>query len=1456
MSLAESKDALQLDARRQGGLLKPLYACNPNFCHSGVVKLKVSILAVLLILCGATFAATCSPTCYVSPTGNDSANGTATNPWLTINKAITATASGDTITVMDGVYNETPTGNNALYFTKSLHIVGQNKWSATVYLNQSSGNIFYSNTAGASIENLNLTCWGNNMAAALLYGSSSNVNFTNNKVSDCQYGVAMQASTTSNVKITGNYFTGLSVSPIANANLILANMTFANNTLDNSARVYFSTTTAMPPGIVIENLTILNTRNNTGGGVYFASTIPTAYPTIIRNIQCGNSTTLMNGANYCVSIQTPGNITVSNVTAFLNLNVSWATYEYGVLITGPSTNVTVENCTICSAANPCNTNDNLYGMYGISAVNVNNSFIRNNNMYFGRANNSNGISVGYNSSNNLISNNTVFIDQLGKSGISIGLTSGSGISDNNTIRNNTIVSNTPSITYGMVMGGEGSSGNLTNGIVENNVISINSSGNGAAHAILFGYTTNSTVRNNNVTGGYYNYVIKGNDNCQIYNNTGVNPQYIGIYDKGSHNCVYSNNTIQNATNSIYLDYNPTDNRTSINSTWLDNNIIGGGILFCGGATGAQVTNSTGFSAESFGSACNLTRSWWLDLSTDLNATCAITNSTGTLFYNQSATSARTSLAQYNVTAGVQSNMSNYTVTVSKPGYTTQSQNISMTTNQQLSFTLANDSSAPSITVLQPAAGYNTSNSVTINVSANGTGSPISSLIINATSGSSGNVTVYNSTTNTANCINVTDGGDIVSCQITLPPLSSGAYLLNVTATDSGTIPNTNSAQQTFTFDNVPPAITLISPANLTNTTSTNMTFNWTATDALRTSITCNLTIDGATNRSNLTVTNGTAYATTATSNFSQGNHNWSVSCWDDLNNSNSSALRVFTIDTTAPSITLISPANLTNTSNTTSTFIFTATDTLSPTLNCSFYLNNALNQSNASVLNSTATSFTLSGMASGIYGWNIFCTDLASNTGTSGANTLTVDSIPPAIALNSPANRTNTTNTNPTFNWTATDALRATIACNLTIDSALNRSSISVTNGTSYATTPTSNLSQGSHNWSISCWDDLNNSDSSATYSFSVVQTVVSGNASDINTTLPNMTATINGTNVSGGSALNATLPVNISSNGSTVLSFNFNFSNSSLNFSAISINSTTIGGRSFFTVNGIPSAAVIGGKAITIYGANGAYGSVCVKDEDNVTSITQDCSGATETAVSCDGATHGIYTCALSGTTLTVTGLTHSGIQQYQPPAAPYTSGDGSSGTAVYLSKSFNCSRSTLTIAARTASGPVSGLEVRLFKSGTRDYVSAATDSRGAAYFTVESGSYSAETPRSANSIQSSLAAFSVASCVPNPQQQPSASQENVSYPVQQPANQTASPATPANQSGVKNGTVQPPVQKPAETPSMPAEIPQITPEVKQAVADNALPGAFVLAVGAGIFVLAGAVAFYLLKIRKGARL
>ncbi len=143
-----------------------------------------------------------------------------------------------------------------------------------------------------------------------------------------------------------------------------------------------------------------------------------------------------------------------------------------------------------------------------------------------------------------------------------------------------------------------------------------------------------------------------------------------------------------------------------------------------------------------------------------------------------------------------------------------------------------------------------------------------------------------------------------------------------------------------------------------------------------------------------------------------------------------------------PDIILNAPGNGSLSSASSMAFNFTLMNGRSATAGCSIFLDGALNQTNHSVANGTATVFTISHIADGTHSWYIQCTDNANNTETSATNTFSVDTVPPSVILNSPADRSSFNSSTVAFGFTATDALSATMGCSLFLDNALSQNEL------------------------------------------------------------------------------------------------------------------------------------------------------------------------------------------------------------------------------------------------------------------------------------------------------------------------------------------------------------------------------------------------------------------------------
>ncbi|RLI98258.1 MAG: hypothetical protein DRO99_01145, partial [Candidatus Aenigmatarchaeota archaeon] len=107
-----------------------------------------------------------------------------------------------------------------------------------------------------------------------------------------------------------------------------------------------------------------------------------------------------------------------------------------------------------------------------------------------------------------------------------------------------------------------------------------------------------------------------------------------------------------------------------------------------------------------------------------------------------------------------------------------------------------------------------------------------------------------------------------------------------------------------------------------------------------------------------------------------------------------------------------------------------------------------------------------------------------SYSGVRGNNSviLIVDSTYPSMSLHSPARNDNVTTKYVYFNWTVVDNLAAEMSCNLTINGTIN-TTVTATNGTVYSY-KLYGLDNAAYKWNVTCVDNANNTNTSATRRF------------------------------------------------------------------------------------------------------------------------------------------------------------------------------------------------------------------------------------------------------------------------------------------------------------------------------------------------------------------------------------
>lgn len=140
-----------------------------------------------------------------------------------------------------------------------------------------------------------------------------------------------------------------------------------------------------------------------------------------------------------------------------------------------------------------------------------------------------------------------------------------------------------------------------------------------------------------------------------------------------------------------------------------------------------------------------------------------------------------------------------------------------------------------------------------------------------------------------------DGSDW-NVNVTVPSGLSGLQNLTVYATYNTRTRNDTEIDAIYYGgeDTEKPYITLNQPLNNTNTTDTDILFNWTVTDDTAINLSCNLTINGVENVTGIISGNGSSSSIEVTG-FNYGSYYWWISCNDSFYNTNTSVTFYFNV---------------------------------------------------------------------------------------------------------------------------------------------------------------------------------------------------------------------------------------------------------------------------------------------------------------------------------------------------------------------------------------------------------------------------------------------------------------------------------------------------------------------------------------------------------------------------------
>jgi len=283
-----------------------------------------------------------------------------------------------------------------------------------------------------------------------------------------------------------------------------------------------------------------------------------------------------------------------------------------------------------------------------------------------------------------------------------------------------------------------------------------------------------------------------------------------------------------------------------------------------------------------------------------------------------------------------------------------------------------DDSAPNVSLINPLNNY-----------ANNTRGLNQTFRCNATDLSLRNATFY--LWNSSGIYNQTffsTSGARANLEINITSIAEETYNWNCLFYDEkgnlGFAPNNFS----IILDTTSPRITINSP-------SSNLWYNFGIFNvSLNEAGNCSYSLNGAANRS-LNSSDGINFYYTNTT-LAEGMYNITYYCNDSLGNANASSVISFSIDLTAPNVTIVGPEEAYSATGTsTLAFQFNASDNINIT-NCSLVINGGISAYNSSAISNDTNTITKE-VSAGVYTWSINCTDEVGNTGNSTARSLTIN---------------------------------------------------------------------------------------------------------------------------------------------------------------------------------------------------------------------------------------------------------------------------------------------------------------------------------------------------------------------------------------------------------------------------------------------------------------------------------
>jgi hypothetical protein len=512
-----------------------------------------------------------------------------------------------------------------------------------------------------------------------------------------------------------------------------------------------------------------------------------------------------------------------------------------------------------------------------------------------------------------------------------------------------------------------------------------------------------------------------------------------------------------------------------------------------------------------------------------------------------------------------------------------------------------------------------------------------------------------------------------------------------------------------------PTISLDSPINNYLTNSSSISLIFTPSDEISPTMNCILNSGFGTTPYN-NVQNGVQINYTALSP-TDGIYSWNVTCTDLAGNTGESIQQDYTIDTTAPKVTLYNPTQESYINTSDIPFDFIYSDNFDNSIDCELYINGQFAGNNLAA-NGIEYNSVYAGASDGINSLFISCTDDAGNTGQSAENNFIVDTMNPSVAIENLIDgqlvygiwKLSASANDPSIEGISPSGINYIEFYYASTGTLIGQGILDRETHKYLIDWDTTTVADGKHEVYAVAYDNAGNSMESEHVN------VLVGNIDSDNDEIPDVQDNIIGTvNDIQGNQDNLTFSVDQIPNpnnwdglghvilsdeitGDILVEFDYNFGNGNvLNLSAVNITINPNEGNGGIIIQGIDLTSQ--GLTKTAYiNKTSTSNTLCIIDKEVASiSVTDDCTNGIK--LTCDG-TNGAYTCTtvtgLVGNSMyKIDGLSHSGLTQYSYTApaipAPQTSGGGGGGSTCVTK--WNCTEWNTCLAigiqSRTCSYP-----------------------------------------------------------------------------------------------------------------------------------------------------------------------